>query len=194
MENQKHQQQFKFNVGDKVVRFRDVNERFLSKAVNGLPVTVVGVEESFDGWGDRLSFSAEDGGSGWLSYYYKPYEEKQMFDMKKQPWYVTVTSQKEFDAVQEWLLTNYGSNFNAEYYNGGIVSLSNFDFTGKILDKIVWWSAEPVKFNCEIKLNFKTTVDSVEYPEIMDEKQIEIEKIRKEMENLTERMKKLENS
>lgn len=122
-------------------------------------------------------------------------QEKEMFDMKKDPWYILTNTPEERIAAQEWLfeqgitwgITNWGAkNWHFDY-------LTNQTSMGGIESYIMHGSGTPPPYAKEIKLTFKTetTVTNVEFPEILSAKQIEIKKIREEQENLAKAQQEL---
>lgn len=122
--------------------------------------------------------------------------EKEMFDMKKEPWYVKA-SEENFQAVVNWLKYK-GFEFPSSFRCYREIYITNKSSSGTLVDRCEWAMYERT-VSCkakEIKLSFKTetTVANVEYPETLTEKEIETRKIREEMEALAERLKKLENS
>lgn len=182
----------KFNVGDKVVATR-------SQGGNGITIqaghigTVTKIESRF------LSVDEFDNKFGpclMSQSAFELYEEKQMFDMKKQPWYVKA-SEENFQAVVNWLKYK-GFEFPSSFRCYREIYITNRSSSGTLVDRCEWAMYERT-VSCkarEIKLSFKTetTITNVEFPEILTEKEIETKKIREEMEALAERLKKLENS
>lgn len=116
--------------------------------------------------------------------YFELVKESEMFDMKKNPWYIKVNSQEEFNAVQEWLLNNFGDKFAHHYQKG--MCLSNTDYSGERLNKIVWYIYEPKERDLlEIKFTYKTTIENVQFPVVESERQ------KKKLRELEEQQRKI---
>lgn len=137
------------------------------------------------------------GGSRTLTKQYENYfelvEEKQMFDLKKNPWYIKPNSQEEFNAVQEWLLDNFGAKFAHGYEKG--MCLSNTDYSDKRLNYVVWYIDEPKGRDLlEIKFTYKTTVDKVEWPVVESETQKKLRELEEQQRKIAEDIAKLRES
>lgn len=121
---------------------------------------------------------------------------KPVFDMVNEPWFICVSNQSEFELAKEFIKSK-GFQFGyGEDYNGNNV-ITNRDSLGNTLFKGINYVmrscfGESEKTGSkEIKLNFKTTIDSVEYPEVKSAQQVEIEQIETEMRKLADRLKEI---
>lgn len=108
--------------------------------------------------------------------------EREMFDMKTQPWFIKIDSQEEFDLVQEWLIENYGSglqcNWGGPTKKCGVTNWSRA--VGRACINHVMWMGEgekPDKYASEIKFNFRKVIDNVEFPDVKSEQELEIERL-----------------
>jgi hypothetical protein len=104
-------------------------------------------------------------------------ETKQMFNIKTDPWFIRVNSEQEFKIIQDWLQENYGCCLPLSY-SVEFEYLTNTLWTGQVEDAfIMYGQGDPLGTvsRKEIKLTFKTTVNSVEYPEVNSPQQIQIE-------------------
>lgn len=108
--------------------------------------------------------------------------EKEMFDMKTQPWYIKINSQEEFDLVQEWLIENYGSGLECDwdgYFKK--CGVTNWESCGMEVSRgWVMWMDEKSKadrYASEIKFNFRKVIDNVELPDVKSEQELEIERL-----------------
>lgn len=95
---------------------------------------------------------------------------EQKFDMKTMPWYIRINNKQEFECTQKWLLDNYDNKLHKDY-STDIYAITNIDIEGNLANGYysVLWASRPEgihKSAKEIKLSFKTNVDSVEYPEV----------------------------
>lgn len=118
---------------------------------------------------------------------------KEHFDMQKEPWFIEV-NEDTYQAVQDWLLVNYGRILPFSEMPANCMFLTNTTNRGRVKQEVMWAIGSLHGSEKEIKLTFETKVKGEEFPEIIDEKQIEIENIRKEMEDLAKRMKQLEGN
>lgn len=128
---------------------------------------------------------------------FKLYEEKeQMFDLKTSPWYISITNQAEFDAAQEWLKENFGTNLNAPYTRG-VCYLTNTQSAGyPTSDRVVYGTNHPTQHTMrhEIKLSFvtKTFVDNVEWPELKTPEQKQLDIVMEQIKSLQKEAEKLQ--
>lgn len=112
------------------------------------------------------------------------------FDMKTQPWFIRFSSEEEAALVDEWLEENFGEVLDC--YGEFIIGVSNTDNYGNISNYGLYWVDEVALTKTkryEIKLNFKTIVDSVEWPSVKSEKDLKIEELEK---TIAEAQKKLQ--
>lgn len=124
---------------------------------------------------------------------------KPEFDMKNQPWFIRVNNEEEFGVVADFLEAK-GFRFYEKKYTKNTQAIGNTDLAGNIerdskvsrlmtseIEKVIHYGGK------EIKLNFKTTIDSVEYPEVKSAQQVEIEQIETEMRKLADRLNSLKS-
>lgn len=174
----------KFKIGDIITCTRTVGSLYLNI---GKQYEVLGVH------GDKVQLKVNNYEKFWYSF--SLFElVKDHFDMQKEPWFIRVNADT-YQAVQNWLLVNYGKILPFSEMPKHCMFLTNTTTTfGRVKQEVMWTTGSLHGSEKEIKLTFVTTVKSAEFPEIIDEKKIEIENIRKEMENLAERMKQLEGN
>lgn len=185
----------KFKIGDKV------------KCIDGtykdtLILTVSHIEPDEDGNSkyDLLGFTEDGHVRGeWYAYHFEIVKEKEemQFDMKKSPWFIRVNNKEEFEAAKEWVdsqgivWTDWvkDKGFNSEI--GGLCSnLHN-------LDNYYWLSHEETESSEslygreEIKITFKTIIDSVEYPTIETEQDKKIKELQETIEKAQQQITEL---
>lgn len=118
--------------------------------------------------------------------------EKNMFDMKTQPWFILISSQEEFGAVNEWLLDNHGASLECEWNEDCMVGLTNTTVSGNVVEHVMWSDLDSIgNAGEEIRFSFKTVVDSVEFPEAVSEEKKEIERLTKIIEDAQKSLNKL---
>lgn len=121
-------------------------------------------------------------------------EPKQMFNIKTDPWFIRVNSKQEFDAIQDWLEENYGEKLRANY-GTHMKWLTNTQCDGHINSKllVMYGSGEPLATTPrkEIKLTFKTTIDSVDYPIVETEQQIKMKQLQETIDKAARELKEL---
>lgn len=105
-------------------------------------------------------------------------KEDMQFDMHKQPWFIRVNNKEEYNAASEWLYENFGNYANTGYASY-IVGLTNTDNSGEIHPRVMWMGEDSLEATerYEIKLSYKTVVDSVTFPEMKTEQQKKIEEL-----------------
>lgn len=109
-------------------------------------------------------------------------EEKGMkseaFNLKTNPWFIRVANEQEYNAARDWVKENFGDYLDIGY-SSDKKGLSNTKDCGETCTRAMWMGEE--SFNetkrHEIKLIFKTTVDSVTFPEVKTEQQKQIEEL-----------------
>lgn len=127
---------------------------------------------------------------------FKLHEENNMFDMKKDKWFIRTPTPEISEAVQLWLFeqgfTWYSFSRRAnEIYHTDRKILSKSEGTGRefgfsnICDDFYLHDAK------EIKLTFKTSVASVEYPVVETEAEKELKVLEQKIQELTEQASKL---
>ena len=121
-------------------------------------------------------------------------EEKQMFNIKTDPWFIRVNSEQEFEVIQDWLQENYGEKIRANY-GTHMKWLTNTQCDGHINSKllVMHGSGDPLETTSrkEIKLTFKTTIDSVEYPVVETEQQIKMKQLQQTIDKAARELKEL---
>lgn len=121
-------------------------------------------------------------------------EPKQMFNIKTDPWFIRVNSEQEFEVIQDWLEENYGEKIRANY-GTHMKWLTNAQCDGYINSKllVMYGSGEPLATTPrkEIKLTFKTTIDSVQYPEMETEQQVKMKQLQETIDKAARELKEL---
>lgn len=110
----------------------------------------------------------------------KEEKEEMQFDMSKEPWFIRYSNKEEFKLVDEWVKENYGDSLGVFYQN--TMAMTNIDQSGIIRGNVMWLNEEHIKSGPErheIKLTFKTVIDSVTFPEVKTEQQKQIEELEK---------------
>lgn len=127
------------------------------------------------------------GGSAW-----DLVEEVIIFDMKTQPWFIRVNADN-FNFVKDWV-NSKGFVVSFSFDTDTMTYITNADVYREISHCSAMYGATDIENRAkEIKLNLKTILESVEYPEV-DKEEAERIAIRKEMEALAERLKALEGN
>lgn len=176
----------KFKEGDKVVRITDsyFNMRAGDKGTV-VKINSCGVElKEFFGTHDPQKLELVE------------QENKMKFDLKTQPWFIRI-SRENYDSINAWLVENFGKP--CHHLNDS--SLPYYAFvTNSVGDgatnfhSMVYVSNTADQRAKEIKLNFKTVVDSVEWPEVETEAQKELAKLQKQIEELSAQAEKLKET
>jgi len=136
------------------------------------------------------------GGSTSNCWWIKDYEieEKgQVFNIKTDPWFIRVNSEQEFDVIQNWLEGNYGCSLISKY-NPAFEYLTNTSWDGQIEKAFVMHGrGNPLETTSqkEIKLTFKTTIDSVQYPIVETEQQIKMKQLQETIDKAARELKEL---
>ena len=116
-----------------------------------------------------------------------------MFNIKSDPWFIRVNSKQEFEVIQDWLQENYGCSLITSY-NPAFEYLTNTSCTGQIEEAFVMHGrGNPLETTSrkEIKLTFKTTIDSVEYPEMETEQEIKMKQLQETIDKAARELKEL---
>lgn len=102
------------------------------------------------------------------------------FNLKTNPWLIRVTNEQEYNAARKWLDENFGYYLDTGYATY-MVGLTNTDDYGEICSHVMWMNEDSLKSTerYEIKLSYKTVVDSVTFPEVKTEQQKQIEELEK---------------
>ena len=121
-------------------------------------------------------------------------EPKQMFNIKSDPWFIRVNSEQEFEVIQDWLEDNYGEKLRANY-GTHMKWLTNTQCDGHINSKllVMHGRGHPLETTSrkEIKLTFKTTIDSVQYPEMETEQQVKMKQLQETIDKAARELKEL---
>lgn len=111
----------------------------------------------------------------------KEEKEEMQFDMKKEPWYIRVANEQEFNAACDWVKSKgLDFKYSGNYFKG-LTAISNYMASdGSIYEYIHRRDVEDdLSEYKEIKLTFKTVIDSVTFPEVKTEQQKQIEELEK---------------
>lgn len=111
-------------------------------------------------------------------------EEKEMFDMKKDKWYIHTPTQEISTRVQMWLFDQgfvwqHHKDQSVRYTDSSYLSLSPYKEGAFCHTDTI----DPKYDRAEINLKFKTVVDSVEFPEMKTPEQIQLDIV---MQKITE--------
>jgi len=121
-------------------------------------------------------------------------EEKQMFNIKTDPWFIRVNSEQEFEVIQDWLEENYGEKLRANY-GTHMKWLTNTQCDGYINSKllVMHGRGHPLETTSrkEIKLTFKTIIDSVTFPEVESEQQVKMKQLQETIDKAARELKEL---
>lgn len=117
-----------------------------------------------------------------------------LFDMKTQPWFIRINNEEEWDLAQQWLKENFGKACAATYSPCYSYFLTNKDDTGYIGDHPMHGRKESLAETkrYEIKLTYKTVIDSVIYPEVETEQQKKIKELKETIRKAQEQIDALE--
>lgn len=121
-------------------------------------------------------------------------EEKVMFDMKKEKWFIRTPTPEISAKVQMWL---FDQGFVWQHLKDTAVHITESKFLklSPFEDDAFCHtdSIDPKYDNSkEIKLTFKTVVDSVEYPETKSAEQIQLDVLQEKIAELTREAEKLQ--
>lgn len=179
----------KFKVGDEVVC---VN-------TGGSKLTVGKKYKVYDITRNDVEVINDDGDDCYyyLSSFELVQEKEQMFDMKTNPWFIRVNNEQEFEAAKEWVEVqgvNWTDWVKDKSFNSEIGALCSnlYDF-----DNYYWLGHDEVETQAlygrkEIKLTFKTVVDSVEYPVLESEQQKKIRELKETIEKASAQIAEIE--
>ena len=153
----------KFKVGDKVVCI-DPGCNFLT----------AGKEYTVTGHGQMTSIYVVNDRENNTWYYPNRFElikeNVHMFDLKKERWFIRTPTPEISKLVQEWLFEQgfewYSSGKSVKHLYEPYIGNSRHEQHCLVMDLM-----EPHSTRKEIKLTFKTIVDSVEYPETVTPEQ-----------------------
>lgn len=170
----------KFQIGDKVERIAGDH----CKMCVGNISQVIGLVH--DGDLELLDFEGTH-----AAYNFKLYEEKQMFDMKKDKWFIRTPNPEISEAVQLWLFEQGLQWCGASYTN--VAHTNSLVLMWTENNKFVWCDELDSDYK-EIKLTFKTSVASVEYPIIESQAEKELKALEQKIQELTEQASKLRSA
>lgn len=103
------------------------------------------------------------------------------FDLKTNPWFIRVNNEQEYNAARDWVKSRgLDFKYSGDYFKG-LAAISNHLYSdGRIDDYIYRCDVEDdLSEYQEIKVTFKTVVDSVTLPEVKTEQQKQIEELEK---------------
>ena len=175
-----------FKVGDKVLC---VSSDGMDKLIIGKTYTV--------SWVGVADLSVKEVPK-WTHYIrrFELVKEKNMFDMKQEKWFIRTQTPEISEAVQLWLFEQgfvwqSGEN-KAQYTDTKNVMLSDYAPNGP---RFAWSTSvsEDAGYK-EIKLTFKTTVDTVEYPSTETQAQKDLKELEQQIVKLSEQAAKLKES
>jgi hypothetical protein len=173
----------KFKKGDKVIR---VNKGFSDMKVGDKGTVVKYIStgvylEEFVGGHDPDNLKLIE-------------ENKMKFDMKKEPWFIRYNNEEEFNLVQEWLDKNYGEPMDCHYVSYSKY-ITNAAESGYLFETPKYGRNEKIEsYAKEIKLTFKTIVDSVEWPEVESEAQKKIKELEQTINSAKVQIEQLEQT
>lgn len=125
-------------------------------------------------------------------------KESPTFDLKTSPWFIRVNSKEESTLAQEWLFSQrvFWSVGKVDEVRdivkiGGYLTNQTIDLTAESYI-MHGHNLDEKKVNCpEIKLTFKTSIESVKYPEIKTQQQVAIEELEATIELAKQQISKL---
>lgn len=122
--------------------------------------------------------------------------KSESFNLKTNPWFIRVNNKEEFEAVGKWIKEKTGYSLRTFYFKE-VVHLTNTDDDGAVLERLMYVHSSSIKdrknINChEIKLTFKTVVDSVEYPVLESEQQKKIRELKETIEKASAQIAEIE--
>lgn len=123
-------------------------------------------------------------------------KEKPSFDLHSNPWYIRVENEEQFNLANKWLKENFGKHLFYPY-DCRIKSLTNVCSEGYINNAVMWSDVESFSkykdTRPEIKLTYKTSISSVEYPvvEIETEQQKRIRELKETIDSASKQLEEL---
>ena len=127
----------------------------------------------------------------WYGSRFKLIKEKNMFDVKKEAWFIRVNNEQEWNAANDWLEENYGDDIKCRYV-GKATYLTNTRTDGDVNTYVMWGGLPPSAK--EIKLSYKLVVDSAILPETKSQAQKDLEVLQEQIEGLQKQAEKLKES
>jgi hypothetical protein len=116
-------------------------------------------------------------------------KEAPTFNLKTSPWFIRVNNKEEFHIINEWLVVNFGCGLTGDYYSK-MLYFTNAYTSGSVSLNVMW-DARISNEAKEIKLNFKTSIYSVEYPEVKTQQEVAIEELEATIELAKQQILKL---
>lgn len=127
-------------------------------------------------------------------------EENQMFDMKKEKWFIRTPDEATYNDVYAWLQEqgfHFGwTGYAHEGWEEGMQVIGSWPYDCENEDRLRIGNVKSSNYfsdlrHKEIKLTFKTIVDSVEYPETKSAEQIQLEVLQEKIAELNAEATKL---
>lgn len=124
-----------------------------------------------------------------------------MFDLKKEGWYIATNNRAEYAAAQEYLFTQgfewyckgQAVSYNGQESYGETACIVHCGVDGISLGYSSYgWATNADNELKEIKLTFKTIVDSVEYPETVTPEQQQLAQVMQKLDDLKSEAEQLQ--
>lgn len=178
----------------------------MSKFKPGDKVVCVNDENSLDRLVEGQHYEIKEGGSDCHTYYrlvaceswwdesrFELIKEKDMFDIKKDAWFIRVNNEQEWSAANDWLEENYGKRIGRSYLYP--TSLTNTEVDGDVYYRLMWTEdRKPHESAKEIKLSYKLVVESAILPETKSQAQKDLEILQEQIAELQKQAEKLKES
>lgn len=120
-------------------------------------------------------------------------KEKDMFDIKKDAWFIRVNNEQEWSAAHDWLEENYGKRIGRSYLYP--TSLTNTEVDGDVYYRLMWTEdRKPHESAKEIKLSYKLVVESAILPETKSQAQKDLEILQEQIAELQKQAEKLKSN
>jgi len=114
------------------------------------------------------------------------------FDMKKEAWFIPYHCHEQFLAIKDWLIFEKGLDWSfGDRWQLFASALTNLKSNGEITTNVVWSTRPDNSPAKEIKLSFKTIIDSVEYPVVETDQQKQIRELEQTIAKASEQIKAL---
>jgi len=122
-------------------------------------------------------------------------EPKQVFNIKTDPWFIRVNSEEESKVIQDWLFEQgiMWKHSSTQHKYTEYTFILNVFSEGSIPKRLLRTNeaCEIHPTAKEIKLTFKTTIDSVEYPVVETEQQIKMKQLQETIDKAARELKEL---
>lgn len=188
----------KFQAGDKVKVVSCERKSYWYSDLVGKEFILLGVDKSF---GPYIQENEHFGRSFFSECDIEIVQEKEQmkseaFNLKKNPWFIRVNNKEESVATQEWLFSNgfkwIGNNPSIVRYADSKI-ICNVFIDGSLSPNLLKTDyIEEIHSSAqEIKLTFKTVVDSVHYPIVKSEQQLKIEELQATIEKAQQQIEQL---